>query len=57
MIASRRAAMRQDPEAFADGLRAWMRGEDASDPDAQAAGQIVAETLLLHRRQALGLKE
>lgn len=57
MIASHRAAMRKDPAALADGLRAWLCGGDANDPEALAAGQVVAETILLHRRTALGLKE
>ena len=47
MIAELRAAHLHAPGDFADGLRAWLCGSDAAD--AEAAGALLAETILLHR--------
>lgn len=41
------AAQRSNPSAFADGLSAWMRGEDS--PDAEAAARLAGEVLLRAR--------
>lgn len=37
----------RDSEEFAIRLRAWLRGDDG--PDAEAAGMLVADTLLMFR--------
>ena len=39
---------------FCEGLGAWMRGEDSDEAD--AAGQVIAETVLLHRAWLLAHK-
>lgn len=35
------------PDALADGLRAWLSGEESIE--AEASGLVLAEVLLLHR--------
>jgi hypothetical protein len=45
MMLSCRAEQRRDVEAFADGLRGWLRGDDALG--AEAAGLNLAEILIL----------
>lgn len=47
MIASARIAQTENEVIFADGITAWMRGEDG--PSAVAASRLVAETIIMWR--------
>lgn len=47
MIGEARAVQLRSPGDFADGLSAWLRGDES--PEGEAAGSIVGETLLIHR--------
>ena len=48
MIRRLRARYGSDPEVYADGLRAWLDGDDSAE--AEAAGASVAATLSLAER-------
>jgi hypothetical protein len=47
IIAELRSTLSRHPDDFAEGFRDWLIGEDTLE--AEAAGSIFAETVLLHR--------
>lgn len=47
MIRARIMSYEENADPFVDGLRAWMNGDDSAD--AEAAGIMLGETILLHR--------
>ncbi len=51
MIRAQIAQQEESPDDFADGLRAWLVGEESVE--AEAAGMLVAETVLLHRKSLI----
>jgi hypothetical protein len=42
-------------DSLADGIRAWLQGDES--PEAMAAGELLAETTLLHRALLLSLRK
>lgn len=53
MIRAQIAAYEESADPLADDLRAWLAGDDS--PEAEAAGILVADTILLHRNFIKGL--
>jgi hypothetical protein len=55
MIRAQIASYAESADPFADDLRAWLRGEETAE--AEAAGIVLADAILLHRSFLRGLGE
>ncbi len=51
MIRAQIVKQEECPDDFADGLRAWLGREESVE--AEAAGMLLAETVLLHRKSLI----